>query len=1013
MATGHTGLQEACSMATIPPDRNLLFGLLALQNGLINQGQLVAAFQAWSLDKAQLLADYLVARHDLNAAQRAAIEALAALHIEKHNGDAAKSLAAIPAGRSTRESLAQVGDPDLDGTLAHLGSSSAQHDGDTDPDHTATYSVGTAISDGQRFRVLRPHARGGLGAVFVAIDQELHREVALKQMLDRHADDAVSRQRFLLEAEITGRLEHPGIVPVYGLGTYGNGRPYYAMRFIRGDSLKEAIEHFHADRSLTSDAGGRSLKLRKLLLRFLDVCNAIDYAHTRGVLHRDIKPHNVIVGKHGETLVVDWGLAKARGRADVESSDERPLVPTSASGSSETLPGSAIGTPAYMSPEHGRGDLERLGPQSDVYSLGATLYCLLTGRPPFEGDVADIIRRVQGGEFPVPRALKPTVDRALEAVCLKAMALEPKKRYARPKALADDVERWMADEAVTAWREPFDRRARRWARRNRTAVTGAAAALVAGVIGLSAVAVVQARANSDLKAAHAATTREKIRAETALAETTKAKQATEAALAQSEESRRRAEAVLTFLRDDVLAATRPEGQQGGLGKDVTVRKAVDAAEPKIAGALQDQPAVEADVRETLGLTYLYLGEATLAIRQNARALELRRTKFGAEHPDTLRTRNNLANAYLDAGRTAEAIRLHEETLELTTAKLGPDHPDTLASRANLAVAYRAAGRTADAVRLHEETLRLREAKLGADHPDTLSSRNSLAVAYRAAGRTAEAIRMHEGTLAIREAKFGPDHPDTLRSRNNLATAYRAAGQTPDAIRMHEGTLKLSTAKLGADHPETLRIRNNLAVAYQAAGRNAEAIRLFEGTLRLQESKPGPDHRDTLLTRSNLAAAYETAGRWADAESLRRDVLTRRRKSEKPDSPLLAGDLEGFARNLLRQERWSEAEPPAGECLAIRAKAAPKDWQRFYAMSLFGGALLGQGRFAEAEPLVVQGYEGMRAREAATPATGKRWLREAADRLVRLYEAWDKQEQAAAWKEKLGLADLPADVFARP
>src|SRR5262249_18000288 len=148
-------------------------------------------------------------------------------------------------GRSTRESLAQIGDPDLGGTLVHVGSSSPQQDGD--PDHTATYSVGTATNDGQRLRLLRPHAPGGPGAVFVGVDSELHREVALKQILDQHADDPISRQRFLIEAEITGGLEHPGIVPVYGLGTYADGRPYYAMRFIRGDSLKEAIDRFHGD----------------------------------------------------------------------------------------------------------------------------------------------------------------------------------------------------------------------------------------------------------------------------------------------------------------------------------------------------------------------------------------------------------------------------------------------------------------------------------------------------------------------------------------------------------------------------------------------------------------------------------------------------------------------------------------------------------------------------------------------------------------------------------------------
>ena len=493
-------------MAPVNTECNLLFGLLALQNGLIDQAQLVAAFHAWTRDKGRPLADHLMDLGHLDAPRRAAVEAIAGLHLQALGGDPAKSLAVLAVGRSTRESLARAGGPDVEATLGHVRSVPGSTRDDDDPDRTGSYSVGSATSDGQRFRILRPHARGGLGAVFVALDNELHREVALKQILEKHADDADSRQRFVAEAEITGGLEHPGVVPVYGLGTDAGGRPYYAMRFIKGDSLKEAIARFHEDETLKADPGRRSLELRKLLRRFTDVCNAIDYAHSRGVIHRDLKPANIIVGKHGETLVVDWGLAKAVGRAD-PSVGEQTLAPSSG-GSSETLPGSALGTPAYMSPEQARGELNRLGPRSDVYSLGVTLYCLLTGKPPVEGDdIGAVLHAVQEGQFRRPSQRDPTLDKALEAVCLKAMATQPLDRYPTPKALADDLDRWMADEPVTAWREPLARRARRWARRNRTAVTAAAVALVAGVVGLSAVLAVQTQAKAALAETNAELTR--------------------------------------------------------------------------------------------------------------------------------------------------------------------------------------------------------------------------------------------------------------------------------------------------------------------------------------------------------------------------------------------------------------------------------------------------------------------------------------------------------------------------
>ena len=972
-------------MAQGESDRNLLFGVLALQMDFITRDALIAAMNAWVLEKGKPLGQILVERRDLDEQDFALLDPLVAKHVERHGGDPERSLESLTSVSWLRHDLLGVVDPEVNATVARLG---AAPDGKVDPEETATLSVGAPSSAGQRFRILRLHDSGGLGEVYVARDEELNREVALKQIKGRYADHPESRSRFLLEAEVTGGLEHPGIVPVYGLGHYPDGRPFYAMRFIRGDSLKEAIERFHqADGQPGRDPGERALALRQLLRRFVDVCNAVAYAHSRGVLHRDLKPGNVMLGPYGETLVVDWGLAKPMGRPEgVARSAEGTLRPSSGSGLTPTQMGAAVGTPPFMSPEQAAGKLDELGPASDVYSLGAMLYSLLTGRAPFtDADLGDVLRKVEAGAFPPPRQVNRTVPPALEAACLKAMAKEPGSRYLSPKALADEIEHWLGDEPVAAWREPFLMRARRWARRNRTAVSGAAAALVVGVIGLSAVAVVQSRAKSALEAknlqlteANAATTKAKNEAETALAETTKAKRTTEealtqkgAALTQSEESRQRAEAVLKFLKDDVLAATRPEGQEGGLGRDVTVRKAIDAAEPKIAGAFKDQPIVEAEVRDTLGITYHYLGHYPLAIRQHERALELRRTKLGPDHPSTLTSRNNLANDYQEAGRTAEAIRLDEETLKLKESKLGPDHPDTLTSRNNLAADYQEAGRTAEAIRLDEETLRLKESKLG------------------------------------------PDHPDTLTSRNNLAAGYVDAGRNTEAIGLLEGTLKLLETKLGPEHPHTLTGRSNLAAAYWTAGRYAESIALHEPTLKLLETKLGPEHPVTITRRSNLAVAYESLGQWADAERLLRDVLARRRKVEKPDSPLLAGDLGLLGRNLLRQSKWSEAEPLLRECLAIRAKALPDDWSRFITMSQLGGALLGQERYAEAEPLVIGGYEGMKARAAKIPAWGKPRLTEAAERVIRLYEDWGQPEKAAVWKAQLGLGDLPADVFARP
>jgi eukaryotic-like serine/threonine-protein kinase len=354
--------------------------------------------------------------------------------------------------------------------------------------------IGTPTSSGLRFEVLRSYARGGLGEVLVARDRELNREVALKQIQLDYADDVEYRARFVLEAEITGRLEHPGIVPVYGLGAYPNGRPFYAMRLIRGHTMKEAIERYHATRPSLLTPGEKGLQMRKLLARFIDICDALEYAHSLGIVHRDLKPANVMLGDYGETLVVDWGLAKVMGRPDLSSTFGIKLKPKALSQSTPTQVGAVVGTPQFMSPEQASGQTDLVGPHSDVYGLGATLYCLLTGRPPLANpglSVEELLDRVEQGNFRPPRQVNSAVPKPLDAICRKAMALKPADRYPSARAVADDIEHWLADEPIAAEPDTRLQRAARWIRRHRAfALATAIGLLLISLVSITAVIVI-------------------------------------------------------------------------------------------------------------------------------------------------------------------------------------------------------------------------------------------------------------------------------------------------------------------------------------------------------------------------------------------------------------------------------------------------------------------------------------------------------------------------------------------
>jgi serine/threonine-protein kinase len=298
---------------------------------------------------------------------------------------------------------------------------------------------GTAINS--RYTFISVHASGGIGQVWLARDRHLDREVAIKELLPENVGDTTTTARFVREARLTGQLEHPGIVPVYELITGpASGRTFYSMRFVRGRTLSDGAKAYHAKR-----AEGRAdpLDFVALLTAFVAICNTIAYAHSRGVLHRDLKGANVILGDFGEVIVLDWGLAKIVGRPDEAQAGSFHSTPGEAQDPSLTVEGQVMGTPAYMAPEQAEGRLDQIDHRTDIYGLGAILYEILTGQPPFVGyDTFDVLKKAIKGKPPAPREILPDVPPGLEAACLKALAKDPNQRYASAADLGQEVQRW-------------------------------------------------------------------------------------------------------------------------------------------------------------------------------------------------------------------------------------------------------------------------------------------------------------------------------------------------------------------------------------------------------------------------------------------------------------------------------------------------------------------------------------------------------------------------------------------
>jgi serine/threonine protein kinase/tetratricopeptide (TPR) repeat protein len=728
---------------------------------------------------------------------------------------------------------------------------------------------------------------GGFGIVYLAKQlQPVRRQVALK-VLKPGMDTRQVVARFEAERQALALMGHPNIAQVLDGGETAAGRPYFVMELVRGVPITTYCDRHH-------------LSLSERLQLLIHVCQAVQHAHQKGVIHRDLKPSNVLVALHDGAPVVkviDFGIAKAVGTRLTDNS-------------LETNAAQIIGTPLYMSPEQaelGRADVDT---RSDVYSLGVLLYELLTGTTPFEEArlsqaTFDELRRIIREEEPArpstrisalgdtapnvfanrqcdPRRLRRLLRGELDWIIMRCLEKDRVRRYQTAAALSQDVERYLNKEPVEAGPPTAGYRLRKLAARHRRPLAVLAAFLLLLVAG-TAVSVWQA------------------------VEATQAKHTAEGKEAETR-------AVFEFVQKHVFAAARPEGEPGGLGHDVPLRRALKAALAAVDQSFADQPLVEARVRRTLGESFLHLGEADVAAEQFARARSVQADRLGPVHVETLHTANNLALSYRGLGRLVEARDLFEETLAARTATLGSDHLDTLQSMQNLATVFADLGHYAESFALREKLLAVRKARFGLDDYETIRAMTNLANSYSEAGRAEDALRLDAEALGLLEAKFGLDHLRTLSCRNNLALDYATVGRHEDALTLQEGTLVLFRAKFGPEHPATLQSMHNVAKAHADLHQYEAAVQLLETTLALQQAKLGPDHPDTIQTVYSLANHCGSLHRYADALDLHQEAFALRIAKLGPDHRDTLYSMWGVASNLLELHRGAEAVPIIDECL---------------------------------------------------------------------------------------------------
>jgi tetratricopeptide (TPR) repeat protein len=876
------------------------------------------------------------------------------------------------------------------------------------PTESTTEPAETAEMVIDRYHLQQKIGEGGMGEVWLAEQREpVRRRVALK-LVKAGMNTREVIARFESERQALALMDHPAIAKVFDAGSTPQGTPYFVMEYVAGVPITVYCD----DHRLTT---------RERLELFMHVCEGVQHAHQKAVIHRDLKPSNILVLEvdgRAAPKIIDFGVAKAL--------TERLTADTIF-----TRLGALIGTPEYMSPEQANSSGEDIDTRTDVYSLGVILYELLAGVPPLDlRKIAfdEFLRRLREEEpsklstrirtqdpatsselarkrQTEPLALAKQMHGDLDSIALKALEKDRSRRYGSPSDLAADIGRYLSNEAVLAVPPSAAYRARKFARRYRAALITAAAFVLVLIL------------------AAGVSIRQSIRANR------------EAAVAQ---------AVNDFLQNDLLAQASAAIQSGPGAKPdphLEVRTVLDRAAARIAGKFDRQPEVEAAVRETIGQTYLDLGLYPEARTQLERALKLYRRALGAESPETLKTMSRLGNIGWQEGKYAEAEKLLGQALEVQRKVLGSEHPDTLTSMRNLGVVYFYQGKYPQAEALHSQILEIRRRVLGPEHPDTLTSMFDLASNYGMEGKYAQSEALLSQTLEIERRVLGPEHPSTLLSMSNLAVVYDLQGKYAQSEALESQTLEIRRRVLGPEHSNTLLSMGNLASNYGNRGKYAESEALFSQALEIQRRVLGPEHPNTLLSMGYLARVYSAQGKYAQSEALFSKTLEIERRVLGAEHPYTLEVLSDFASVYQRQGKYALAETYAAQAVAgqrhalgsenpdmmqyaavlalaflsqgkfaesevlargvleFNRKKQPDDWQRFRAESLLGAGLAGQRRYAEAEPLLLEGYQGMAVQKNRIAVPDWYYLDRAHEWIVQLYQAWGMPAKAAEWRKK--------------